>query len=126
MRKLAKQDLGLVVYRATLSCTRASKEESSTRDRERVPQRPKDRVGSLCPFCHYGYQISEMLALPARVIVPLLHVPDESSASVFLRNKASFTLQKKVNPINSTTFVLFGKYCPIVDQLGSKDSSRDF
>jgi hypothetical protein len=28
--------------------------------------------------------------------------------------------------MNSTTFVLFGKYCPIVDQLGSKDSSRDF
>ena len=31
-----------------------------------------------------------------------------------------------LNPMNSTTFVLFGKYCPIVDQLGSKDSSRDF
>jgi hypothetical protein len=30
------------------------------------------------------------------------------------------------NPINSITFVLFGKYCPIVGQLGSKDSSRDF
>jgi hypothetical protein len=28
--------------------------------------------------------------------------------------------------MNSTTFVLFDKYCPIVDQLGSKDSSRDF
>jgi hypothetical protein len=28
--------------------------------------------------------------------------------------------------MNSTTFVLFGKYCPIMDQLGSKDSSRDF
>jgi hypothetical protein len=28
--------------------------------------------------------------------------------------------------MNSTTFVLFGKYCPIVDQLGSKNSSRDF
>jgi hypothetical protein len=28
--------------------------------------------------------------------------------------------------MNSTTFVLFGKYCPTVDQLGSKDSSRDF
>jgi hypothetical protein len=28
--------------------------------------------------------------------------------------------------MNSTTFVLFGKYCPIVNQLGSKDSSRDF
>ena len=24
--------------------------------------------------------------------------------------------------MNSTTFVLFGKYCPIVDQLGSKNS----
>jgi hypothetical protein len=33
---------------------------------------------------------------------------------------------KKLNPINSTVFVLFGKYCPIVDQLGSKDSFRDF
>jgi hypothetical protein len=28
--------------------------------------------------------------------------------------------------MNSITFVLFGKYCPIVDQLGSKDSSCDF
>jgi len=28
--------------------------------------------------------------------------------------------------MNSTTFVLFGKYCPIVDQLVSKDSSHDF
>jgi hypothetical protein len=30
------------------------------------------------------------------------------------------------NPMNSTTFVLFGKYCPIMDQLGLKDLSRDF
>jgi hypothetical protein len=28
--------------------------------------------------------------------------------------------------MNNTIFVLFNKYCPIVDQLGSKDSSRDF
>jgi hypothetical protein len=28
--------------------------------------------------------------------------------------------------MNSTIFVLFDKYCPIVDQLGSKDSSHDF
>jgi hypothetical protein len=28
--------------------------------------------------------------------------------------------------MNSTTFVLFDKYCPIVDQLGLKDLSRDF
>jgi hypothetical protein len=28
--------------------------------------------------------------------------------------------------MNSITFVLFGKYCPIMDQLGSKDSPRDF
>ena len=28
--------------------------------------------------------------------------------------------------MNSSTFVLFDKYCPIVDQLSSKDSSRDF
>ena len=28
--------------------------------------------------------------------------------------------------MNSTTFVLFDKLCLIVDQLGSKDSSRDF
>jgi hypothetical protein len=33
---------------------------------------------------------------------------------------------KFLNPMNSTTFVLFDKYCPIVDQLGSKDLSRDF
>jgi hypothetical protein len=37
-----------------------------------------------------------------------------------------FRLQKKFNPMNSTTFVLFDKYCTIVDQLGLKDSSRDF
>jgi hypothetical protein len=28
--------------------------------------------------------------------------------------------------MNSTIFVLFGKYYPIVNQLDSKDSSRDF
>jgi hypothetical protein len=28
--------------------------------------------------------------------------------------------------MNSTNFVLFDKYCLIVDQLDSKDSSRDF
>ena len=33
---------------------------------------------------------------------------------------------KKVNLMNSITFVLFDKYYPIVDQLSSKDSSRDF
>jgi hypothetical protein len=36
-----------------------------------------------------------------------------------------FRLGKNFNPMNSTTFVLFDKYYPIVDQLGSKDSSRD-
>jgi hypothetical protein len=30
------------------------------------------------------------------------------------------------NPMNSRTFVLFGKYYLIVDQLGSKGSSRNF
>ena len=39
---------------------------------------------------------------------------------------ASFRWRKNFNSMNSTTFVLFDKYCPIVDQLGSKDSSRDF
>jgi hypothetical protein len=28
--------------------------------------------------------------------------------------------------MNSITFVLFDKYCPMMDQLGSKDSSRNF
>jgi hypothetical protein len=28
--------------------------------------------------------------------------------------------------MNNTIFVLFDKYCPIMDQLDSKDSSRDF
>ena len=28
--------------------------------------------------------------------------------------------------MNNNTFVLFGKYCTIVDQLSSKDLSRDF
>ena len=40
--------------------------------------------------------------------------------------KASFRSWKNFTSMNSSTFVLFGKYCPIVDQLGSKDSSRDF
>jgi hypothetical protein len=31
-----------------------------------------------------------------------------------------------LNWINSITFVLFSKYCPIVDQLSSKDLSCDF
>jgi hypothetical protein len=35
-------------------------------------------------------------------------------------------IEENFNPINSTIFVLFGKYCLIMDQLGSKDSSRDF
>jgi len=48
------------------------------------------------------------------------------NAGTFGPTRASFRLRKKVNPMNSTTFVLFGKYCPIVDQLSSKDSSRDF
>jgi hypothetical protein len=34
--------------------------------------------------------------------------------------------EKNFNPMNSTIFVLFGKYYSIMDQLGSKDSSRDF
>jgi hypothetical protein len=36
------------------------------------------------------------------------------------------SLCKIFQPDDSTIFVLFGKYCPIMDQLGSKDSSRDF
>jgi hypothetical protein len=39
---------------------------------------------------------------------------------------ASFRCCKNFKPINSTIFVLFDKYCPIIDQLGSKDLSRDF
>jgi hypothetical protein len=35
-------------------------------------------------------------------------------------------IEENFNPMNSNTFVLFGKYCLIMDQLGSKDSSRDF
>jgi hypothetical protein len=34
--------------------------------------------------------------------------------------------RKNFTPINSITFVLFGKYYLIMDQLGSKDSSRYF
>jgi hypothetical protein len=33
---------------------------------------------------------------------------------------------KNSNLMNSIIFVLFDKYYPIIDQLGSKDSSRDF
>jgi hypothetical protein len=41
-----------------------------------------------------------------------------------MKTKAYFA--QNLNLMNSTAFVLFGKYCSIVDQLGSKDSSRDF
>jgi hypothetical protein len=33
---------------------------------------------------------------------------------------------KKFQPMNSTKFILFDKYYPILNQLGLKDSSRDF
>jgi hypothetical protein len=52
-----------------------------------------------------------------------------SSSHVFFAANAMLGLvyfAKNLNLMNSTTFVLFGKYCSIVDQLGSKDSSRDF
>jgi hypothetical protein len=35
-------------------------------------------------------------------------------------------VRQQYSRYDNTTFVLFGKYCPIMDQLGSKDSSRDF
>jgi hypothetical protein len=35
-------------------------------------------------------------------------------------------IEKNFKLMNSNNFVLFDKYCSIVDQLGSKDSSRDF
>jgi hypothetical protein len=40
--------------------------------------------------------------------------------------QALFRLKIFFNLTNSTIFVLFDKYCPIVNQLGLKDSSRDF
>jgi hypothetical protein len=45
---------------------------------------------------------------------------------VIKQPKATFRLQKNFKLINIITFVLFGKYCLIVDQLDLKDSSRDF
>jgi hypothetical protein len=36
-----------------------------------------------------------------------------------------FRLRKNFKLMNTIIFVLFDKYCPIVDQPGSKDSSRD-
>jgi hypothetical protein len=48
------------------------------------------------------------------------------SSVLHLCTLATFSLQNFSKPMNSTTFVFFDKYCPIVDQLGSKDSSRDF
>ena len=50
----------------------------------------------------------------------------QADDGVFCYTTASFRLRKNFNPMNIITFVLFDKYCPIVDQLGSKDSSRDF
>jgi hypothetical protein len=41
-------------------------------------------------------------------------------------SQGKFRLWKNFKPMNSATFVLFVKYCSIMDQLGSKDSSRDF
>jgi hypothetical protein len=51
---------------------------------------------------------------------------DDSHTTLAVCFQGLSLCKKKFNPINSTTFVLFGKYCLIVDQLGSKDSSRDF
>jgi hypothetical protein len=48
------------------------------------------------------------------------------TVSVIIYSSGTFRLWKNFKPMNSTTFVLFGKYYPIMDQLGSKDSSRDF
>ena len=45
---------------------------------------------------------------------------------MILQPSAMIRLQKNFNSMNSSTFVLFDKYCPIVDQLSSKDSSHDF
>jgi hypothetical protein len=48
---------------------------------------------------------------------------DKSTGTLAL---ALLQIEENFNLMNSTIFVLFGKYCPIMDQLGSKDSSRDF
>jgi hypothetical protein len=74
-----------------------------------------------------------------RTIVRRDAVQDEVCAYLFQPNIFSTWLNKNKNMawatfrqwknfelMNSTTFVLFGKYCPIMDQLGSKDSSRHF
>jgi hypothetical protein len=67
--------------------------------------------------------VCDVIALRPKMNVILA----QSIVQIFYKKytKASFRL-KKMNPMNSTTFILFGKYCPIVDQLGSKNSSRDF
>jgi hypothetical protein len=50
---------------------------------------------------------------------------ERGSRSSTLLTRPLFRLGKNFKSMNSTTFVLFDKYCPIVDQLGSKDSSHD-
>ena len=68
-------------------------------------------------------------SLPAANVPPArtrthLHLSERADRVHFDRGHVQ--IATFFNPMNSTIFVLFGKYCPIVDQLGSKDSSRDF
>ena len=64
--------------------------------------------------------------LQFKLLVAQWSIYNSFQEAVTRTTKASFRCWKNFKPMNSTTFVLFDKYCPIVDQLGSKDSSRDF
>ena len=57
------------------------------------------------------------------LVISHTHTPADEARSI---TPTPRSLCKKMNPMNSAVFVLFDKYCPIVDQLGLKDSSRDF
>jgi hypothetical protein len=57
---------------------------------------------------------------------PSLRGARRVALAVDLQSRATFRCWKNFNPINSITFILFDKYCLIINQLGSKDSSRDF
>ena len=85
------------------------------------PSWPRDLVPSI--KSHHGLVRTTLQWNLARSL-ELINLHSRSDHAEVLPGLVHFA--KKINPMNSTTFILFGKYCPIVDQLDSKDSSRDF
>jgi hypothetical protein len=86
---------------------------------------------------HHGFQqiwrelspfiraMTSSLARPQRVIACSAQLINYRT-EFFFYDKTVSAREPARHSLNSTTFVLFGKYYPIVDQLGLKNSSRDF